>query len=268
MLIACKIADKCDLNLNCRLSLKYSDCHTQGNSKTGSVRTIHPSRGRTGVSFGNTFSSSWVWAVWRGIKIKIIKRKLCIDREPISGLPRYNPIHYWSKFCKGVKQGIQLACIRCRMHKKSPNALKYWEFAQKSELSRLWHFSTYHVPITIVSKVNFLLQREHFATFPDKNPETELKTEDWTYTITGYFLYALIPAKLGWKDGSHSTPHLFSSSWVHLHRLRLKVLINHTLYTPHAHLLRTSKQNLGCVLGKFLLGNSILDYFGFWEGES
>ena len=29
------------------------------------------------------------------------------------GLPCYNPLHYWSKFYKGVKQGIQLACIRC-----------------------------------------------------------------------------------------------------------------------------------------------------------
>ena len=43
-----------------------------------------------------------------------IRRKLCIGHQPISGLPRYNPIHYYSKFCKGVKQGIQLACIRCR----------------------------------------------------------------------------------------------------------------------------------------------------------
>ena len=59
--------------------------------------------------------------VWARLTIKVImdchvsefRRKLCIGRQPISGLPRYNPIHYWSKFCKGVKQGIQLACIRC-----------------------------------------------------------------------------------------------------------------------------------------------------------
>ena len=44
----------------------------------------------------------------------IIRRKLCIGRQPSSGLPRKNPIHYWSKFCKGVEQGIQLVCIRCR----------------------------------------------------------------------------------------------------------------------------------------------------------
>ena len=25
----------------------------------------------------------------------------------------YNPIQYWSKLCKGVKQAIQLACINC-----------------------------------------------------------------------------------------------------------------------------------------------------------
>ena len=45
--------------------------------------------------------------------IELIRRKLCIVRQPISGLLRYNIIHHWSKFCKGVKQGIQLACIWC-----------------------------------------------------------------------------------------------------------------------------------------------------------
>ena len=29
-----------------------------------------------------------------------IRRKLCIGHQPSSGLPCYNPIHYWSKFCK------------------------------------------------------------------------------------------------------------------------------------------------------------------------
>ena len=45
-------------------------------------------------------------------QIATIRRKLCIGLQPISGLPRYNPIHYWSIFYKGVKQGIQFACIR------------------------------------------------------------------------------------------------------------------------------------------------------------
>ena len=51
-----------------------------------------------------------------------IRRKLCIGRQPSNGLLRYNPIHYWSKFWKDVKQGIQLACIRC------PNAqdISWW----------------------------------------------------------------------------------------------------------------------------------------------
>ena len=33
-----------------------------------------------------------------------ISRKLCIVHKPIRGLPHYNPILYWSKFSKGVKQ--------------------------------------------------------------------------------------------------------------------------------------------------------------------
>ena len=43
------------------------------------------------------------------------------------GLPLYNPIYYWSKFCKGVKQGIQLACIRC------PNA-QFWKLLMNFDL--------------------------------------------------------------------------------------------------------------------------------------
>ena len=39
------------------------------------------------------------------IKHCFIRRKLCIGRQPISRLPRYNPIHYWSKFCKRCETG-------------------------------------------------------------------------------------------------------------------------------------------------------------------
>ena len=73
---------------------------------------IHMSLGNSEVTFV---------AFWKRFIISIC-RKLCIDRQPISGLPCYNPIHYWSNFCKGVKQGIQLACIRC------PNAQEISQF--------------------------------------------------------------------------------------------------------------------------------------------
>ena len=62
-----------------------------------------------------------------------IRRKLCIGHRPISGLPCYNPIHYWSKFCKGVKQGIQLACIRCL----NAQEICWWRESNASEGSNL-----------------------------------------------------------------------------------------------------------------------------------
>ena len=37
---------------------------------------------------------------------QIIRRQLSIGRQIISGHLCYNPIHHWSKFCKGVKQRI------------------------------------------------------------------------------------------------------------------------------------------------------------------
>ena len=45
--------------------------------------------------------------------IFIIRRKLCTCRLPIVNRVIARKTTDWSKFYKGVKQGIQLACVRC-----------------------------------------------------------------------------------------------------------------------------------------------------------
>ena len=42
-----------------------------------------------------------------------IRRNLCTGRQPIVNRVVAQKATDWSKFCKGVKQGIQLACVRC-----------------------------------------------------------------------------------------------------------------------------------------------------------
>ena len=42
-----------------------------------------------------------------------IGRRLCSGRQPIVNRVVARKATDWSKFCKGVKQGIQLACIWC-----------------------------------------------------------------------------------------------------------------------------------------------------------
>ena len=45
--------------------------------------------------------------------LEFIRRKLCTGRQPIVNRIVARKATDWSKFCKSVKQGIQLACIRC-----------------------------------------------------------------------------------------------------------------------------------------------------------
>ena len=91
---------------------------------------------------------------------------MCIGRQPISGLLRYKPIHYWSKCCKGVKQGIQLACIRC------PNA---------QEIS--WSCS------------NFLSCTLSYNIFPFVN-NLEIKNNHWTTKVPSYMYQFFIDSKM------------------------------------------------------------------------
>ena len=42
-----------------------------------------------------------------------IRRKFCTGRQPVVNRVVARTATDWSKFCKGVKQRIQLACIWC-----------------------------------------------------------------------------------------------------------------------------------------------------------
>ena len=45
------------------------------------------------------------------------------DSDDVFLIPIRRKIMHWSKFCKGVKQGTQLACIRCPNAQENENGL-------------------------------------------------------------------------------------------------------------------------------------------------